>query len=284
MSTNIFPFLAQGLVLAATATLAVSLILVRRLVAQLPAGAIRSRWNLLSVLILAFISSYLVHILVFWNAYHSWHDLIVPAVFFFGSAFVWMTVTLALQTTRDLRQLVKLEHENITDPLTGIFNRRYLERRLEEETSRALRYKMPLSILMLDVDHFKRINDTHGHPAGDRVLLHLGKILTDTVRNLDVVARYGGEEFLIVAPDTPSQTAAGLAKRLHQQVSSTPLRLTDANGKQLEIPITVSIGGASLNYQIDSQQKLIQSADAALYQAKQNGRNQIVFSDANFGE
>lgn len=281
---NTISLLAQALVLAASASLAVSLLLVRRLVAQLPTGAMRSRWHLLSLLILLFLASYLVYALLYWNAHHSWHDLMVPAVFFFGAGFVWLTVKLALQTTRDLRKLVKLEQENITDPLTGIFNRRYLERRLEEETSRALRYKMPLSILMLDVDHFKRINDTHGHPVGDRALQHLGKIMTDTVRNLDVVARYGGEEFLIVAPDTPSLTAADLAKRLHQQVADTPLRLTGANGEQLEIAITVSIGGASLNYQVDSQHKLIQSADAALYQAKQNGRNQIVISDANIGE
>jgi diguanylate cyclase (GGDEF)-like protein len=281
---SIFSILAHALVLSAVVGLVVSLALVRRLISQLPTGSMRSRWHLLSLLVMAFIASYLSYTIATWQAHHNWHDLIVPAVFFFGACFVWLTAGLALRTTEDLRQLVKLEHENITDPLLGIYNRRYLNRKLEEETSRALRYKMPLSLLMVDVDHFKNINDTHGHQIGDQALIHLSRLLMDSVRNLDVVARYGGEEVLIIVPDTPPQTATELARRLNQYVAGQPLTVTDTNGIKQEIRMTVSIGVASLNYQSDNMQKLLERADAALYQAKQNGRNQVVVSEANFGE
>jgi len=281
---NIFSLLANGLVIAATSSLIVSLILVRRLIASFQRESLRSKWHFLSLLILAFIISYLVYLVVFWQTYDNMHDLIVPAVFFFGACFVWLTSRLALQTTEDVSRLVKLEHENITDPLIGIYNRRYLDRRLEEETNRALRYKLPLSILMIDIDHFKRINDTHGHQIGDQALLYLGKLLTDEVRNLDVVARFGGEEFAIIAPETPTLTAVELAKRLHQHIGTHPLMITNNRGEKLEIKMTVSIGVASLSYDNNNPQKLLKSADEALYQAKQNGRNRVYLDELNMGE
>ncbi len=284
IAMNTFSILAHALLLSAVVLLATSLVLVRRLITQLPTGSMRSRWHLLSLLVMAFIASYLSYTVVTWQAHHNWHDLIVPAVFFFGACFVWLTAGLALRTTKDLRQLVKLEHENITDPLLGIYNRRYLNRKLEEETTRALRYKMPLSILMVDVDHFKRINDTYGHQVGDQALIHLSKVLLDSVRNLDVVARYGGEEVLVIVPDTAPQTAAELAKRLNQYVESRALTITNSNGLPQEIRMTISIGVASLDYRTDNMQKLLERADAALYQAKQNGRNQVVVSGAHLGE
>jgi diguanylate cyclase (GGDEF)-like protein len=281
---NIFSLLANGMLIAATISLVVSLMLVRRLIANFQHESLRSKWNLLSLLILAFIISYLVYLLLFWQTYHNMHDLIVPAVFFFGACFVWLTSRLALQTTEDVSRIVLLEQENITDPLIGIYNRRYLDRRLEDETNRALRYKLPLSILMIDIDHFKRINDTHGHQIGDQALIFLGKILMDEVRNLDVVARFGGEEFAIIAPETPTLTATELAKRLHQHIGTHPLIITRHSGEKLEIKMTVSIGIASLGYDNDNMQKLLKSADQALYQAKQNGRNQVVLSELNIGE
>ena len=281
---NIFSLLANGLVIAATSSLIVSLILVRRLIASFQRESLRSKWHFLSLLILAFIISYLVYLVVFWQTYDNMHDLIVPAVFFFGACFVWLTSRLALQTTEDVSRLVKLEHENITDPLIGIYNRRYLDRRLEDETNRALRYKQPLSILMIDIDHFKRINDTHGHQIGDQALLYLGKLLTDEVRNLDVVARFGGEEFAIIAPETPTLTAVELAKRLHQHIGTHPLMITNNRGEKLEIKMTVSIGVASLSYDNNNPQKLLKSADEALYQAKQNGRNRVYLDELNMGE
>jgi len=127
----------------------------------------------------------------------AWLDLIVPSVFFFGAGFVWLTATLSLHTAIDIRRVTVLEHENITDPLIGIYNRRYLDRRLQEEFIRARRYSLPLSVLLLDIDHFKRVNDAYGHQVGDLVLSYLGKLLLSAIRATDIIARYGGEEILI---------------------------------------------------------------------------------------
>jgi len=115
-------------------------------------------------------------------------------------------------------------------------------------------------------------------------LLYLGKLLTDEVRNLDVVARFGGEEFAIIAPETPTLTAVELAKRLHQHIGTHPLMITNNRGEKLEIKMTVSIGVASLSYDNNNPQKLLKSADEALYQAKQNGRNQVYLNELNMGE
>lgn len=284
MQMNLYPFLAQLLVMTGAAVLALSLLLVRHLVNELPHGRAQARWHQLLLLIIVFITAYLAYAAVSWGHQQGWHDLIVPAVFFGGAVFVWLTARLALHTTAELQQLVRLEHENITDPLLGIYNRRYLDRRLQEECDRALRYKSPLSILMLDIDHFKKINDTFGHQIGDLALQHISKVVLDAVRHLDIVARYGGEELVVLAPDTTAPTAAELAKRLNHLVAATPLLLTDAQGGQQAIRMTVSMGVSSISYNVNSAQKLVQCADQALYEAKRNGRNQVVTCDNYLGE
>lgn len=284
MQTYPYPWLAHILILAGAVLLALSLLLVQQLVADLPGGRMRARWYQMSLLIMMFIAGYAVYAVMSWSYHQRWQDLIVPVLLFCGACFVWLTARLALHTTADLRQLVRLEQENITDPLLGIYNRRHLDRRLEEECARALRYKMPLSVLMLDIDHFKQVNDTYGHQIGDLALQHVGRILQESVRQLDVVARYGGEELLILAPNTPLQTAVDLARRLHQHIGAHPLLTTDATGTQHAVRMTVSIGVASLTGSVDTVEKLLGCADRALYEAKHTGRNQVVSCDSFIGE
>ena len=180
-------FLANSLVIAGAGILVGSLISVRQLIAQLPPGRSPS-WHILRVLTIFFIAGYAGFLGAYWGRTITWPDLIVPGVFFFGACFVWMTSTLALQTAIDIRRVTLLEKENITDPLTGLYNRRYLDRRLEEELNRAKRYALPLSILLVDIDHFKTVNDTYGHQAGDLVLSYLGKLVLNAVR----IFRYCG--------------------------------------------------------------------------------------------
>jgi diguanylate cyclase (GGDEF)-like protein len=272
-------FWASVLVIAGACLQAVALIPVRRLIVQLPHGTIRSKWYVMTALIMAFIAGYLGYAGAFWNQHENWQDLLVPAVFFFGAGFVWLTATLSLQTALDVRRMAHLERENITDPLIGIFNRRYLDRRLGEEIARAKRHAIPLSILMLDIDNFKRVNDTYGHQAGDLVLAHVGKLLLEAVRESDVVARYGGEELLVIAPNTPDPLAVTLAERIRHQTETHPLVLDSVSGKQIQI--TVSIGVAALDGNTKTLQKLVQHADEALYRAKQEGRNRVVVSKSN---
>ena len=273
--------LTEGLVIAGACVLIASLVPVGHIIAQLPSGPVRRRWYALTGFITLFIVGYISYAVFFWNHSGNWHDLIVPGVFFFGAGFVWMTATLSLQTATDVRRVTILEHESINDPVIGIYNRRYLDRRLEKECTRATRYMLPLSVLLIDIDHFKQINDTYGHQVGDLVLSYLGKLLLQAIRDSDIAARYGGDEMLIIAPNTTIYFAGSFAERLRQHVETHELVLTNNPNTPREIRITVSIGVASLSQETTNCQRLIHNADEALYRAKQEGRNRIVIHGIN---
>ncbi|KRT53794.1 diguanylate cyclase (GGDEF) domain [endosymbiont of Ridgeia piscesae] len=166
-----------------------------------------------------------------------------------------------------------------TDPLTELYNRRYLDRRLPQEISRSHRYHQPLSCLFVDADHFKQINDQHGHSAGDQVLQELARRLREQLRASDLAIRYGGEEFTLLLPHTTLEEALRLAERIRQRVEREPVRLESGQ----TIPIRVSIGAAQslppppdLQPDLESIAKaLLENADQALYLAKSNGRNRV---------
>jgi two-component system cell cycle response regulator len=163
-----------------------------------------------------------------------------------------------------------LDRISRTDALTGLRNRRHVEEYLAKLTSLARRNLEPIAVLVIDIDHFKSVNDEHGHEAGDAVLREVAGRMQDSVRLEDMVGRWGGEEFLVVLPNTTDQGAAELAERLRQVVADTPCRLADGDAVQ----VTISVGcAASL---IDDAGILVRSADAAMYQAKQTGRNRVV--------
>jgi diguanylate cyclase (GGDEF)-like protein len=160
------------------------------------------------------------------------------------------------------------------DALTGLYNRWYVIEKIDTEINRALRHGSPMSLLMLDIDHFKRINDTWGHSAGDEVLKAVGQLLRDSCRVYDVPGRYGGEEFCIVLPETRMGNTAVVAERIRQRFESTELRCGDE-----AVVVTASIGIAGLDEpgsaDILSPAALIDRADRALYSAKSRGRNRI---------
>jgi diguanylate cyclase (GGDEF)-like protein len=276
--------IANGLVIAGVCVLIGALLPVRNLITQLPSGQVRRCWYELTILIALLIIGYIIHTVTYWNRYSSWQDFIVPCIFLFGALFVWLTTSLSLQTAFDVRRVTLLEQESITDPLTGIYNRRYLDRRLKEEFGRARRYGMPLSVLLIDIDYFKQINDTHGHQAGDLLLSHLGKLLLKEIRDSDIAARYGGDELLILALNTTASASAVLAERLRQYIENHPLALTSDPAQQEDIRISVSIGVAGLSKEVTDSEKLVQFADEALYRAKQEGRNRVVIHDADTAE
>jgi two-component system, cell cycle response regulator len=155
----------------------------------------------------------------------------------------------------------------LIDPLTELPNRRALDERLQQEWSRLLRHNGHLSVIMADIDQFKKVNDQFGHPAGDEVLRQVAHALAASCRTSDTPARYGGEEFVIVAPETAAGAAADLAERLRQSLCSKPLQV---HGKA--VSITASFGVAD-NEGLASPEALIQAADEALYRAKAAGRN-----------
>jgi diguanylate cyclase (GGDEF)-like protein len=171
---------------------------------------------------------------------------------------------------RQLEELLaKVELQSITDPLTGLHNRRYVEAVLEKELAEWKRYGSPLGCLMVDVDHFKNINDRYGHGAGDSVLKELAQLLKDILREADTVARWGGEEFLILLPQTGQDGASVTALKILRAV--TELRLPQIP----DLRVTVSIGIAPAGRSTDTPAKLVRAADLALYEAKNRGRNRI---------
>lgn len=269
-------YLSASLVLIGLIIHVATLAPLRRLIAMLPAGSLRNKWLAMTGLIFIFIAGYLGYIVVLWGQQTEWHELPIPGIFLFGAIFVWLTIGLSLQTAADLLRIDLLEAENITDPLTKVYNRRYLDRRLEEEVARSRRYSLELSVLMLDIDHFKLVNDTYGHQAGDVTLSALGGLVKTALRDLDVVARYGGEEFLVICTNTAIDGAALVAERLRHLVESHQVEIPDGSGGSQTIRISISIGAAGLSASFDSKEKLVQAADQALYRAKREGRNRVI--------
>ena len=164
-----------------------------------------------------------------------------------------------------------LEELSALDGLTGLFNYREFHRRLAEEAQRSWRYDRPFSLLILDIDGFKGVNDTYGHLAGDEALRGIAVLIRREVRPVDEVARYGGEEFAILLPETPAPGAFAMAERIRDIVATQPI--TIAPGRT--VGLTVSIGVATYPHDADSEEKLIGAADQALYAAKNAGRNRV---------
>jgi diguanylate cyclase (GGDEF)-like protein len=166
----------------------------------------------------------------------------------------------------------KLREMAFRDGLTELYNHRYFQSVMDHEFNRSLRYRRPLALIFFDLDHFKGINDTHGHPVGDIVLKKISVIGQQSVRNSDCVARYGGEEFAIILPETDLKSAAIVAERLRKTVETEVFQAGD-----LSIKITISVGVAALNpdFGIMKKTEFISAADQALYQSKKNGRNRI---------
>lgn len=169
----------------------------------------------------------------------------------------------------------RLREWAIRDGLTGLYNHRHFQERLRTELARAQRYGQPLSCLMLDLDHFKSLNDTYGHPFGDEVLKKVAHTLRDEARQGDVIARYGGEEFVLVLPSTDVAGARAFAERIGERIAAEPV-----HGDGFSAPVTVSVGVAtSTDPRVRSERDLIKLADAALYAAKRLGRNRVCVAD-----
>ncbi|MBL3589542.1 MAG: GGDEF domain-containing protein [gamma proteobacterium endosymbiont of Lamellibrachia anaximandri] len=170
----------------------------------------------------------------------------------------------------DRKQLeAELVYRSNHDPLTGLYNRRMLEKQLAKDIQRAARYKRPLSLFMVDIDHFKSINDTHGHRTGDFILTNIAKVLEEVIRETDYSSRYGGEEFVIVLPETPLTDAKELAERLRTMIAGRLFKIADGN----KLSITISIGVSVFTGENKSLDALLNSADSAMYFAKESGRN-----------
>lgn len=165
----------------------------------------------------------------------------------------------------------RFQQECMTDPLTGLDNRRSLERRLSDEVARSARYKTPLCVLVVDVDHFKVVNDTYGHAAGDQVLVELGKRLKGAMRDTDFCARAGGEEFVVVAPNTDPIGVLVFGERIRAMIAEMVMEVTGGE----HVWLTASIGVSNLGLGENDHKALLERADKAMYAAKHDGRNRV---------
>ena len=199
--------------------------------------------------------------------YRADRDTFTPVEFELLATFA----SLAAQAIENARLYDQVQDQARTDALTGLYNRREFDRRLKEELERSRRYTHLFSLLMLDIDHFKVVNDTYGHPAGDEVLRALAARIRGQVRPVDQVARYGGEEFTVILPETGGAGALAFAERLCAAIAAVPFAL-DAGRS---IHLTASIGVASFPQDGETERDLIAAADHALYGAKQSGRNRV---------
>lgn len=255
----------------------VSYVRIQRMMEEIPKGALRRRWSDLRALILFFVAGYLIYIFLNWmKLLDEKFELIVPAMFFLVAVLILFIGTLALETATEFIRFSTLERESIMDHLTGVHNRRYLDERIVSEAIRAHRYDMPLSMMMIDIDHFKAVNDCYGHQIGDLVLKSLGELLIKIVRVTDVVARYGGEEIVILTIQTEISDTFDLAEKLCKAVEASIMVPADKNEHREAIRITVSIGVAGFDQHVFDSQVMIKKADMALYQAKREGRNRVI--------
>jgi diguanylate cyclase (GGDEF)-like protein len=170
--------------------------------------------------------------------------------------------------------------EATTDPLTGLHNRSHLEAVADDLVALADRGERPISCLMIDLDHFKAINDTYGHAAGDEVLKEAARRFSRAVRRSDVLVRYGGEEFVVLLPDTDSSGAVTMAARLRLSLEAAPVAFSEPDSDPVTIPVRASVGVASWQPSMDGAAGLISLADKALYRAKALGRDRVELAAA----
>ncbi len=220
-----------------------------------------------------------------------WRAVFTPRAGSFGDATPWQSwavpgvgvlfsLLLAVYFETARRQALRMREQAITDPLTGLYNRRSLWDFLERECLRARRSGAKIAAVMIDVDRFKRINDTHGHEAGDRVLTELAALLRKSVRSADLACRYGGEEFVLILPEASTALVQQRAEEIRAAVKQLPILF---RGKSLA-PVTVSLGVAVFPEDAEDAESLVRSADEAMYRAKQKGRDRVVVARADPSE
>ncbi len=193
--------------------------------------------------------------------------LLVPLPMTLGTGWAIFSLIVALEQARHAAHV-----QSITDSLTGLANRRHFVQTAQRVLDQAQRQPQPLAILVLDIDHFKRVNDTHGHDAGDQVLVEVARRCTQCLRPQDLLARWGGEEFVVLLPNTPLALAHQLAERIRETVAFTAQLYTSSDAVRLTISVGVAGLAAGETRTLDA---LVQAADQALFQAKRAGRNQV---------
>jgi diguanylate cyclase (GGDEF)-like protein len=236
-------------------------------------------WIMMRVIVMFFKISILALIVIFFDFETTPPMLIVPIIILVATVFVLLQAHLARQTAVKLSQIAILEIERSTDPLTKLYNRRYLDERLNDEFRNAKAAGSALSILIIDIDNFKRINDSFGHQTGDKVLIDFAALLAGAVERSSLLARYGGDEFIIIAIEKSGQDAEALGDHINAQLHGLDPDDTESSIALILASLTVSIGIYSIVPKTEDVAEAIFLADRALLAAKAEGRDRIVVSE-----
>ncbi|MFK7815026.1 MAG: GGDEF domain-containing protein [Gammaproteobacteria bacterium] len=271
--------LANILILCGICLYAASLFTVQQLVKKLPLGEVRNNWKILSFFIVGFIVGYVAYMFMLWTGKIGLQGVTYPAICFAASAFVLLLCFLTYQTTCDIGEAIAMDQASIIDPVLDIYNRRYFDRRVDEETQRSRRYNQPLSIILFDVDQFDSIAQKHGSLVGDVVLRKVSDFLVGSVRASDIVARYDDHKIVIATTQTKPDMAIMLADRIRGEVEKLDILPSGEHNSIEDLRVTVTAGVSCVEDRIKSGFDLTDVAEKAMSRADIEGYNRVYAYD-----
>ena len=271
--------LANILLISGICLFAASLFAVQQLIKKLPQGEVRNNWKILSFFIAGFAVGYAAYMFMLITGKVVLASINFPAVCFAVSAFVLLLCFLTYQTTRDIRLAIALDQASIIDPVLDIYNRRYFDRRIDEETQRSRRYNQPLSIILFEIDQLESIIKKQGSLVADVVLRKVSDFLVGSVRSSDIVARYDDHKIVVATTQTEPDMAIMLADRLRAEAEKLEI-LPNSEQKSLDaLHITVTAGVSCVEDRIKNGFDLMDVAEKAIMRADSNGRNRVYAYD-----
>ncbi len=278
--TSMF-LLANILLLSSIFLFAASLFVVQQLVKKLPLGEVRNNWKILSFFIVGFIVGYTTYMFMLVTGKLVLANITFPAICFAASGFVLLLCFLTYQTTRDIGQAIAMDQASIIDPILDIYNRRYFDRRVDEETQRSRRYNQPLSILLFEIDQFESIVKKQGNLVGDVVLRKVSDFLVASVRASDIVARYDEQRLVVATTQTKPDLAIMLADRLRAEIEQLEVLPNSDQHDIGALSITATVGVSCVEDRIKSGFDLTDVAEKAIKRADSNGRNRVYAYDSS---
>jgi diguanylate cyclase (GGDEF)-like protein len=271
--------LANILLLCGIGLYATSLFTVQHLVKKLPLGEVRNNWKILSFFIVGFIVGYMAYMFMLWTGKVGLQSITYPAICFAASGFVLLLCFLTYQTTCDIGEAIAMDQASIIDPVLDIYNRRYFDRRVDEETQRSRRYNQPLSIILFEVDQFESVTQKHGALVGDVVLKKVSDFLVTSVRASDIVARYDDHKLVIATTQTKPDMAIMLADRIRGEVEKLNILSNGDQNISEELRVTLTAGVSCVEDRIKSGFDLTEVAEKAMSRAENEGRNRVYAYD-----
>lgn len=267
--------LANILLFSGICLYAASIFTVQQLVKKLPLGEVRNNWKVLSFFIVGFAVGYAAYMFMLWSGKANLQGITYPAICFAASAFVLLLCFLTYQTTRDIGEAIAMDQASIIDPVLDIYNRRYFDRRIDEETQRSRRYNQPLSIILFEVDEFEPIAKKHGRLVGDVILRKVSDFLVGSVRASDIVARYDEHKIVIATTQTKPDMAIMLADRIRGEIEKLEILPSGEQSALDALHVTVTAGVSCVEDRIKSGFDLVDVAEKAMNRADSQGRNRV---------